>query len=582
MNKLIGIDTSNQPQRSYYINGLMLMAVAMSATAMAAPSPIVSFGPYVSHQVNVDPSGQNIVGDKGNEPTLAINPRNPSNIVLGWRMFDSPSTGIKHGGYGYSFDGGVSWSNGVLPALPSQNRTDPVLEVDLQGNFYYQSMAHGSVDGSSVFKSEDGGITWSDPVYQFIGDKNWIAIDKTGGDSEGIIYSTWRRAGSANPDPNYQPKYFIRSIDGGISYQEPDLALPMPYFGFGRIVIGPDGEVYISGVDETNKTFNTLGAVRSGHYFLKSVNAMDPNTSPAFTAQKIDMGGDSVMMLSTQFKLPNPLGADGDVQIAVDQSTGPMRGNIYMMAHVAPYDWQAGDDPLDMHFVRSSDGGQTWSAPMRLNDDSPNANAYQWFPMLGVAPSSRIDAVWYDTRNGTGTAPYRYSQLYYAYSWDGGLTWSQNRPVTAIFNTHLPYNSVNGAERQADKMGDYTQLLSDANGAHVAYTATFNGEQDVYYLNVFPDCNENALSDVVDVSQGDSQDADANHVPDECEISVVAGDLDGDGDVDKNDLTLLLAARNQPAINSEDPKDLDRDGKITALDARKLKLLCTRTRCAVE
>ncbi len=577
MNKQPGIPAFDQPLHI----GLILATVAMSTSVSAAPSPTVNFGPFVSRQVNVDVLGQNIPGDKGNEPTIAINPLNPSNIVMGWRMFDSPPTGIKHGGFGYSFDGGLSWVNGMLPALPTQNRTDPVLDVDAQGNFYYQSMAHGSVDGSSVFKSADGGITWSEPVYQFIGDKNWIAIDKTGSESDGLMHSTWRRSGSQNPDPNYQPKYFIRSTDGGISYQEPDTALPIPNFGFGRIAIGPEGNVYISGVDETNKTFNAQGAVRNGHYFLKSVDAKDPAVSPTFSAQQIDMGGDSVMMLSAKLQLPNPLGGDGDVQIASDSSNGIMRGNIYMMAHVVPYGWQTGSDPLDVHFVRSTDGGQTWSAPIRLNDDVPNSTAYQWFPMLGVAPNSRIDAVWYDTRNGTGTAPYRYSQLYYSYSWDGGLTWSPNRPITPIFNTHLPYAIVNGEERQADKMGDYTQLLSDANGAHIAYAATYNGEQDVYYLNVFPDCNNNSVSDVLDIQRRRVGDTNSNHTPDTCEAISITGDIDGDKDVDQLDLNLVLAARNKPASGQNDPRDLDGNGTINATDARKLTLLCTRPRCAV-
>ncbi len=581
MKQSLHISKIHQRPISVSQKGLFLASLAIASVAQAGPSPVVSFGSYKSHQINVDVFGQNIPGDRGNEPTIALNPLNPANIVIGWRMFDSPPTAVKHGGVGVSFDGGLSWSNSKLQALPGQTRTDPVLDVDSNGNFYYQSLGLGGEDRTSVFKSSDGGINWSEPVFQFNGDKNWLAIDKSSGPSNGIIYSTWRRTSFPNPDPSYIPKYFIRSVDGGISYQEPDAPLPVPYFGFGRIAIGPEGNVYLSGFDESLLSINALGVIRQGHYFLKSANAKEPSISPTFTAKKIDMGGNSVMLLSPQLQLPNPLGGDGDIQIAADQSTGPLRGNIYMLAHVVPYDWIPGGDPLDVHFVRSTDGGETWSASTRLNDDSPSADAYQWFPMLSVAPNSRIDAVWYDTRNATGLTPYRFSQLYYTYSWDGGITWSHNQAVTPIFNTHLPYSIVNGEERPADKIGDYTQMLSDANGAHIAYTATFNGEQDVYYLNIFPDCNNNKLSDVLDIEQRKSGDTNVNHIPDSCENITVIGDIDGDRDVDQLDINLLLSVKNKPATGTNDPRDLDKNGVINLLDARKQTLLCTRPRCAV-
>jgi hypothetical protein len=56
----------------------------------------------------------------------------------------------------------------------------------------------------------------------------------------------------------------------------------------------------------------------------------------------------------------------------------------------------------------------------------------------------------------------------------------------------------------------------------------------------------------------------------------IPGDLDGDADVDRQDLTILLAARNTPASGPTDPRDLDGDGRITVLDARKLVGLFTR------
>jgi hypothetical protein len=61
----------------------------------------------------------------------------------------------------------------------------------------------------------------------------------------------------------------------------------------------------------------------------------------------------------------------------------------------------------------------------------------------------------------------------------------------------------------------------------------------------------------------------------------IRGDLDGDGDIDRNDLNILLGYCDQPASACIDC-DLDRDGTITALDARKLVVICTRPRCSCE
>lgn len=63
---------------------------------------------------------------------------------------------------------------------------------------------------------------------------------------------------------------------------------------------------------------------------------------------------------------------------------------------------------------------------------------------------------------------------------------------------------------------------------------------------------------------------------------LVSGDLDGDGDVDRNDLRIILDARNTLAIGLSDRRDLDKDGRINILDARILTTLCTRPLCATE
>ena len=63
-------------------------------------------------------------------------------------------------------------------------------------------------------------------------------------------------------------------------------------------------------------------------------------------------------------------------------------------------------------------------------------------------------------------------------------------------------------------------------------------------------------------------------------IVVPAGDIDGDRDIDVDDINAILAARNQPAAGSNDPRDMNGDGRITVNDARAARVSCTRPGCA--
>src|SRR3972149_104698 len=69
-------------------------------------------------------------------------------------------------------------------------------------------------------------------------------------------------------------------------------------------------------------------------------------------------------------------------------------------------------------------------------------------------------------------------------------------------------------------------MVSDNLGVNVADAATFNGEQDVYFLRIGPwDCNGNEIDDALDISELRSRDCNANDVPDECEYRA---DFNGD------------------------------------------------------
>ena len=151
---------------------------------------------------------------------------------------------------------------------------------------------------------------------------------------------------------------------------------------------------------------------------------------------------------------------DRNVFLAVDRSGGPTNNNIYMLASVVP----PGRSTTDVMFVRSTDGGVTFSAPVKVNDDPVNPSKWHWFGTFAVAPNGRLDAVWHDTRNAANNTD---SQLFYSWSTDGGVTWAPNVAVSNPFNPFEGYPNQN-------KIGDYITIVSDETGGNVAYSATFN------------------------------------------------------------------------------------------------------------
>lgn len=452
-------------------------------------------------QVNVSSDGMNMLGDAANEPSIAIDPTAPNRMAIGWRQFDNVNSDFRQAGNAWSNDGGRTWHNEQV-FTPGTFRSDPVLEADAQGRFYYSSLQGDfSVD---TFISEDGGQSYGAPNQAFGGDKQWILIDRTGGIGDGNFYQSWSIAAGCCGS-----RIFTRSTDGGLTYLDP-ISLPnSPVWG--TMAIGSNGTLYIVGYSFSN------GNV----YVLRSSNAQDPNQTPTFQSTVVDLGADFNIGGNCD---PNPQGLWGQLWIGVDNSGGAYDGNVYVVASVDP----AGSDPLDVRCAISTDGGQTFAASTRVNDDALNANSYQWFGTMSVAPDGRIDVVWNDSRESHVC---NRSRLYYAFSYDGGATWSANTAMSPEYDSFLGWP-------QQNKMGDYYHMRSDMLGADLAWAATFNGEQDVYHLRIGPsDCNGNGLDDAAEIAGGGAGDCNANGIPDSCDIAAgLLTDADGDGVPDECDV----------------------------------------------
>ena len=422
-----------------------------------SPRMISPYGGFLSFQVNVDAQGNNILGDAANEPSIAVDPIDGNKITIGWRQFNSVQSDFRQGGWAFSTDGGIHWT---FPGVLENNvfRSDPVLNANETGNFFYLSLRQTFFD--DMWGSTNGGQSYTRLSFGDVsgGDKQWFTIDTTQGTGHGFQYQAWSTGGN-----NWGGRQFSRSTDNGVTWMSPIFIPNSPVWG--TLDIDTNGNLFIGGAESFSSPF----------WCVRSSNAQNPGVTPSFDqSTQVDLGGSLLFGGAI-----NPGGLSGQCFLAVDRSGGATNNNIYMMASVEPFSGGG----TNVMFTRSTDGGQTFSAPQRINDDPVNPNKWHWFGTLAVAPNGRIDSVWFDTRNAANNTD---SQLFYSYSTDGGVTWAPNVPVSGAFTPFEGYPVQN-------KIGDYITIVSDNTGGDVAYAATFNfnpstgqHEQDVYFVRVIP------------------------------------------------------------------------------------------------
>src|SRR4029077_2680578 len=145
------------------------------------------------------------------EPSIAVNPNDPQNVVIGYQEGRVDGGGDATNGYAVTFDGGQTWTNGEMPGLtsyPNQATTGPfdrasdaVVAFGPNNDVYFSSLVfnsetsslhtgNGTVDsqgqaarsGMAINVSHNGGKTWSGPVsfdddqLDGLNDKNWIVV----------------------------------------------------------------------------------------------------------------------------------------------------------------------------------------------------------------------------------------------------------------------------------------------------------------------------------------------------------------------------------------------------------------------
>ncbi len=316
-------------------------------------------------------------------------------IVAGWN--DRRGTGGGAGytvGMSYSTDSGVTWSQNQFPAnglwYPEQG--DPVLTWGKGDTVYFAfiSFDRNAWQGDiGLLISPDGGVTWTDSVNITndlnFDDKPWI---NAYGDTVLLSY--------AGGSGFYI--YFRKSVDGGLTFSSP---VYINSGGNGSMPkMGPNGEIYVMwGLDSPQNW-----QYDEGIWIRKST---DGGNSFGSTVHVADLYDSQSLLPWRCYAIPS---------MDVDMNTG--------YVYITYQSTDAGHTHWDAYIARSIDGGNSFEAPVRINDV---ITGHQFFPWVSVDEYSRVHVIWYDTRAGGYNL-----DIYYAYSDDYGQTFSPNMRVTDV------------------------------------------------------------------------------------------------------------------------------------------------------
>ena len=206
-----------------------------------------------------------------NETTVAVNPRNPLNVVAGANDYRvcCDFNGLNDAGMWayFSFDGGSTWGNVQVPGFTAQTggqgpfkridtAGDPAMAFGPDGTLYYANIVFSRVtfaSGIAVAVSKDGGRTWSGPnmvaytdAGNFINDKEWIAVAPTG-----EVVVTWTRFDFGPQQSAYRESPIVMALsrDGGKTWnrQGSPVSDPAHPFDQGSMpVFAPNGTLYVA------------------------------------------------------------------------------------------------------------------------------------------------------------------------------------------------------------------------------------------------------------------------------------------------------------------------------------------------
>lgn len=458
--------------------------------------------PPINRRVTFSKSSDNA----RSESSIAVNPRNPYNIVAASKRFTDPSKYEFSLAIYTTFDGGETWTE-FEPQLKKgwAGVSDPALAWDVsQDNkdiVYLVALPFtpdpGPILGIAIYQSTDGGRNWGgpnmihdsvDPKANRVDDKQW-AVGDTNPSSPyfGNAYAAW----DDGPGVGFSNLAFARTVDHGSSWigtkdqsgtkdQPAGSDLPgIEDSGAPELSVASDGTIYIVWLGNDDRDVK----------FVKSTNGGDSFTGPMVVAK-------GIVPLTYPF-IERTHGWDhfaGSTFRVGTYCTGcACAGDNVVFAWA---DYREGISRI--YYRRSTDAGNTWEGsasgqPLLSENILSGTDQHDFHPQLISTPSGEIGCAFYELgpKGRAGFPPVLENHLIdviLAVSLDDGKTFSERVTVT-----DYPWDpSVDAPLSHGDPdvtfIGEYFGLDSSVLGFYPLWTDTRTGIQEIFTarINEFP------------------------------------------------------------------------------------------------
>lgn len=420
------------------------------------------------------------------EPSVAVNPANPLNAVIGFQVGRVDGGGDVTNGYAVTFDGGKTWKNGIVPGLTtghggtSDRASDAVVAFGPGNTVYFSSLIFNDTSGGALQSaivnntSTDGGRTWGpvtvvqDDLGGGLNDKNWVVVDNgtEGSHHHGRVYVVWDRVAGVIA------KY---SDDGGRSWVPASPVYTPNVYGAQGIsaypVVKPNGDLVVAFMADVAPPAVTA---KPGDELAEAVAGVSKVTTATFIGAGsvptgVPLPPAVVASVATYEGVPVRHQRAGSLLAA---AVDPRTGRVYVVWEDARFRAAHVTDGANDAVLSWSDNGVSWSAPVRLNGGPTGDNVDHYNPSVAVHQDGTVDVIWRQRQESASGVLDSFSvdvNTYLARSHDRGLTFG--RPLKVDL---APSDTRFGAfSRGGLFQGDYDQVATAGGLTYVVRSESY-------------------------------------------------------------------------------------------------------------